>query len=449
MRISDLIKMGLRNLGRRKARTALTVIGVIIGTISVMLMVAIGQGLNYNFEQQIMQNGSMTIINIFKTSYSQGESGDYQELQQKLDDGLIKRIKEIEHVRAVSPVIEKSLTLNCGKYQNWATVRVMDSTVFRDFGFPDLEIGEYPTTSDNELIIFGTETLNNFYYYSGMTSKSKVVDLTKDRITFSFDDYYEYDENPNPSKKKFNYVVRQYAKFGQVSEYDYMYSYCCYMDINLYKKLYKEYAYTLNASNRKKALKSLEDYSSIQINVDSMKNVTAVQEEIEKMGYRTESDMQYIQPMLDTSDMLQKVFLAIGAVSFVVAAINIANTMIMSIYERTKEIGIMKVLGCYIRDIKKLFLFEAGIIGFIGGIIGVGLSFLLSYLLNKYGGEFLGSLMSLTGGSSEAGAAYCMIPFWLPFVALLVAIVVGVVSGYIPARRATRISAIEAMKNEG
>ena len=69
-----------------------------------------------------------------------------------------------------------------------------------------------------------------------------------------------------------------------------------------------------------------------------MKNVTKVQEEIEALGYLTESDMQYIQPMLDTSAMLQKVFLAIGAVAFLVAAINIANTMIMSIYERTKEI---------------------------------------------------------------------------------------------------------------
>ncbi len=221
------------------------------------------------------------------------------------------------------------------------------------------------------------------------------------------------------------------------------------MDLDFYKKLYKEYAYTLSAANRKKALKAIEEYNSIQINVDSMKNVKKVQEEIEALGYRTESDMQYIQPMLDTSAMLQKVFLAIGAVAFVVAAINIANTMIMSIYERTKEIGIMKVLGCYIRDIKKLFLFEAGIIGFIGGVMGVGLSYLFAHLLNKYGGKFLGSLTSLIGGSAQEGAAYCMIPFWLPFVALVVAILVGVFSGYLPARRATKISAIEAMKSEG
>lgn len=445
MRISDLIKMGLRNLGRRKARTALTVIGVVIGTISIMLMVAIGQGLNYNFEQQIMENGSMTIITIYTNSWAPDADGNYQEYTQKLDDGLVQQIREIKHVRAVSPVIEKSIQLKTGKYSSWSQMRIMDCSTWEDFGFPELEAGSYPTPENNEVIVYGFQALNDFYYYQGRTYKTKTIDLAKDRISFTFDDYYESSEGSG--KKSFNYVIRNYGKIAECDNYEY--GWYCFMDLEFYKTLYKEYAYTLSAANRKKALQSLESYNSIQINVDNMKNVTKVQEEIEALGYRTESQMQYIQPMLDTSEMLQKVFLAIGAVAFVVAAINIANTMIMSIYERTKEIGIMKVLGCYIRDIKKLFLFEAGIIGFIGGMIGVGASYVLAHLLNKYGGAFLGSLMSLTGGSAEAGAAYCMIPFWLPFAALVVAVLVGVFSGYIPARRATKISAIEAMKSEG
>ena len=396
MKISDLIKMGLRNLGRRKARTALTVIGVVIGTISIMLMVAIGQGLNYNFEQQIMENGSMTIITIYANSYSMDEDGNYQQRKQKLDDGLVKQIKEISHVRAVSPVIEKSLRLTTGKYSSWGQMRIMDCATWEAFGFPELEVGSYPTPENNEVIVYGFRSLDDFYYFQGRTYKTKTIDLAKDRISFKFDDYYE---ETTSGKKQFNYVIRNYAKIAECDNWQY--SYYCYMDLDFYKKLYKEYAYTLGAANRKKALQALEEYQSIQINVDSMKNVTKVQEEIEALGYRTESDMQYIQPMLDTSQMLQKVFLAIGAVAFVVAAINIANTMIMSIYERTKEIGIMKVLGCYIRDIKKLFLFEAGIIGFIGGVMGVGLSYLLAHLLNKYGGAFLGSLTSLIGGSAQ------------------------------------------------
>mgnify|MGYP002508443093 CR=1 FL=1 len=123
------------------------------------------------------------------------------------------------------------------------------------------------------------------------------------------------------------------------------------------------------------------------------------------------SEMQYIETSIETANMLQMVLGAIGAVAMLVSAINIANTMIMSIYERTKEIGIMKVLGCLIKDIKKLFLFEAGMIGLIGGVIGIALSYLASYFINKYGSTLLSSLMSI-GYSS--GGKVSMIPWWLP-----------------------------------
>ncbi|MBQ9118852.1 MAG: ABC transporter permease [Lachnospiraceae bacterium] len=442
MRISDLIKMGLRNLGRRKARTALTVVGVVIGTISIMLMVAIGQGINYNFEKQIMENGSMTIIRIYTYAWGENENGEYQEYQQVLNEELIAQLREIKHVKAVSPVMEKYIELYSGKYMTGISLKIMDCATFADFGFPALEYGTYPTPEQNETIVFGYEALNEFYYNNGRTYQTKTVDLAKDRVNFTFRDYDTTDV-----KKQFRYVVKDYAKIAACDQWEY--GWYCYVDYEFYKELYTRYANTLKPADKKKAMESLERYDTIQINVDNMKHVTEVQEAIEELGYRTESDMQYIQPMLDTSDMLQKVFLAIGAVAFVVAAINIANTMIMSIYERTKEIGIMKVLGCYIKDIKKLFLFEAGIIGCIGGMVGVGLSYVAAYLLNEYGGAFLGSLMTIAGGEADTGAAYCIIPFWLPFAAILVAISVGILSGYLPARRATKISAIEAMKNEG
>lgn len=443
MRISDLIKMGLRNLGRRKARTALTIIGVIIGTISIMLMVAIGQGINDNFEKQIMENGSMTIIRIYANGYGSDGDGNWSEYKQKLDENLIEQIRGIKHVKAVSPVIDKYLTLWSGKFQSGISVQVMDCTTFQDFGFPELQKGELPTPDNNEIIVLGSTAGLTFADYSGMRYKEKEIDWNRDRVTFSFEDYYDYTQ---PTKKQFTYVIRDYARFAETDQWQY--SYNCYMDLEFYKNIYTQYANTLKPADKKKALESLNVFETIQINVDNMKHVTEVEEEIKALGFRTESDMQYIQPMVDTADMLQKVFLAIGAVAFVVAAINIANTMIMSIYERTKEIGIMKVLGCFIHDIKKLFLFEAGIIGCIGGLFGVGLSYLAAFLLNTYGGTILGSLMSITGGMAEDGAKYCVIPFWLPFASVLLAICVGVFSGYLPARRATKISAIEAMKNE-
>ena len=82
--------------------------------------------------------------------------------------------------------------------------------------------------------------------------------------------------------------------------------------------------------------------------------------------------------------MIQADLGGIGAVYLLVAAIGIANTMMMSIYERTKEIGVLKVLGCSLKTIRNMFLIEAGFIGFIGGIIGLILSLLVSVLINQF-----------------------------------------------------------------
>ena len=156
----------------------------------------------------------------------------------------------------------------------------------------------------------------------------------------------------------------------------------------------------------------------------------------------------YMEPMQETANMLQMVLGAIGGVAMLVSAINIANTMIMAIYERTKEIGIMKVLGCQVRDVKKLFLFEAGMIGLMGGLVGILVSYVASWAINKFGQPLFESLMSgMMGAGTES--KFSQIPFWLPFLAAGFSIVVGVISGYFPAKRATKISAIEAMKTEG
>ena len=143
------------------------------------------------------------------------------------------------------------------------------------------------------------------------------------------------------------------------------------------------------------------------------------------------------------SNTIQLILGGIGAVSLLVSAIGIANTMIMSIYERTKEIGVMKVLGCVVTDIRKLFLFESSIIGLLGGAVGLGLSYGISYLLNEYAPE-IGEALGISSGYDIS-----IIPIWLAVAALAFSMLIGIVSGLYPARKATKIRAIEAMRTEG
>ncbi len=442
MKISDLFKMGLRNLSRRKARTILTVLGVVIGSLSIIIMRSIGYGMENNFESQVMQQGGLTTITVNTYADIIDEEGNWLDSkQQKLDDNLVKQIRQIEHVKAVSPVIQKSASLYCGKYMGWINITAMELDTFEAFDFPALVYGSYPSEEDRTPIVFGSESPFNFYDPTSRGNSQIKVDLQKDKVILKFEEY-----QVNDKKKAFSLPLKNIAKMEKTDgEYDYN----TYMDIKYFKELYRKYCNTLSLEDRKKAMKTIEEYQQIKLNVDNIDNVIEVQDAIEKLGFQSYSMMQFLKPLQDASKTLQMVLGALGAVAMVVSAISIANTMVMSIYERTKEIGIMKVLGCVVTDIRKLFLLEAAIIGLFGGIIGIALGYISSWGINKFGAPVFGALMSGNYMYDMANTKFSIIPIYLPIAALGISIAVGLVSGYFPARRATKISAIEAMKTEG
>ena len=158
------------------------------------------------------------------------------------------------------------------------------------------------------------------------------------------------------------------------------------------------------------------------------------------LGYETYSNAEWVESEQRTLGYVQAVLGGIGAVSLFVAAIGITNTMMMSIYERTKEIGVMKVLGCDLRNIRSLFLMEAGFIGFIGGVIGLVLSFIISFVINRIAGAAGEEMMDM------AGISY--IPLWLVILSLFFAVLVGMMAGFFPARRAMKLSPLAAIRNE-
>ena len=113
--------------------------------------------------------------------------------------------------------------------------------------------------------------------------------------------------------------------------------------------------------------------------------------------------------------------------------------MMMSIYERTKEIGVMKVLGCDLRNIRSLFLLEAGFIGFIGGVIGLVLSYSISFIINKF---------AASAQEFMASSSISFIPLWLAALSLVFAVFVGMAAGFFPALRAMRLSPLAAIRTE-
>jgi ABC-type antimicrobial peptide transport system permease subunit len=221
------------------------------------------------------------------------------------------------------------------------------------------------------------------------------------------------------------------------------FSYSVYVDIDCLKtqlkQIFKKQPIPDQPTNKKGKPYSYFIYNQAVVEVDGMDNVMKVQKMITDMGYQANSNMEWLEQSQKQSNMVQAVLGGIGAVSLFVAAIGIANTMMMSIYERTKEIGIIKVLGCDMRNIRNMFLLESGFIGFMGGIIGVVLSYGISLLVNKF---LSGQMMAGIEGDISR------IPPLLSLASIGFAIFVGMIAGFFPALRAMKLSPLAAIRNE-
>ena len=196
------------------------------------------------------------------------------------------------------------------------------------------------------------------------------------------------------------------------------------------------------------------EYSSINVKAESLDAVPDVEQAIKDLGYSTYSMQSMRDELNKQTRQIELMLGGLGAISLLVAAIGITNTMIMSISERTKEIGIMKALGCYVRDIRAMFLMEAGSIGLLGGVLGLLFSFIISVGINLFSfGAFSGGgvtweliKQALIGGENVTRVS--VIKPELIIFALVFSVLVGLVSGYQPANKAVKISALEAIRNE-
>ena len=189
-----------------------------------------------------------------------------------------------------------------------------------------------------------------------------------------------------------------------------------------------------------------EGYYQAIVKAENIDVVVDVMEQIKDLGYECYSPIETLEHMKEQSKGLRQILLGIGIMSLLIAAIGIANTMYMSIYERTKEIGIIKVIGAKLKDIYRLFMLEAWWIGVFGGILGVLLSFLLSYLLNRFNVSLGSSIIWTPDGQKTMPSSY--IPFWLPVAAIVFAPITSLIAGMLPARRAMKLSVMKALRQE-
>ncbi|MBI3162743.1 MAG: ABC transporter permease, partial [Chloroflexi bacterium] len=187
-------------------------------------------------------------------------------------------------------------------------------------------------------------------------------------------------------------------------------------------------------------------YSQVIVKVEDPGLALDIADQITEMGFQANTPQSYLQGINSFFLVLQIIFGGVGAIALLVAAIGIANTMAMSILERTREIGLMKSVGATNRDVLSIFLGEAAGIGFIGGVGGVVIGWLSSQAINVLAIIYLAGQASEQGGAPPSMAVYT--PLWLPIFALVFSTFIGMASGLYPALRAATMIPVQALKYE-
>ncbi len=338
---------------------------------------------------------------------------------------------------------------------NWADVYGIDFSMLEKMGYEPDE-GEFPNENNaKESIIFGYEMPYQFtdtkkHGQAAFTYRQQLSDgsFTKpfvepvgETIKIGINNTKKPNQDGSYSYggRGYEYKLTGTTILKQDSQWETPYS--VFIDISVAKQIIEDYNRLNNVKNSK-----TPEYSQVKIICNDINSVDGVQKAVEEMGFSASSMAQVRNQMQGELGVIQLILGGLAAISLLVAAISITNTMIMSIYERTKEIGIMKVLGCFIGNIRLTFLMEAGLIGLLGGIIGTLISYGISIIMNSFAGSMFSEMLGIytEGGSSQVS----IIPLWLVLLALIFSTVIGLISGFYPANRAVKISALEAIRNE-
>ncbi|WP_337474119.1 ABC transporter permease [Jutongia sp.] len=477
MSFYDLMSMSLGNLWRRKLRTILTVLGVLIGTTSIVAMLSLAFGMKQQMMEQYESMGSVTQINVSPGGGMDSDSsGSQTDTSTMLTESNMEMFQGMEHVKSVSPQLTFDGTMKSGRYSGYANMIGVDQSMLDS---QELDKGVVPKAGNSGTlqVLGGNQLLTGFGYVQGdeyvdyystgelppidlMTqihqlqvyndaTESETVDQTASTDASTEDSSGDGDSDsagddaaaqPAEDNSMLNFRIKITGIMaGGLEEYNnYSQSLLVNLD-DLKSYLTKNFGKGKIPGQPKPNGKPLNEwvYTTIVVEVDQADNVEDVMKSIQDMGFSANSNKELIDSAQKSLQIVELVLGGIGMVAFLVAAIGIANTMMMSTYERTKEIGVMKVLGCDMRDIQKLFLAEAGFIGLIGGIVGLLLSCGVSSLINHF-----------SAGMEGIGGNISVIPWWLALAAVAFSTLMGMVAGYFPARRAMKLSPLAAIHTE-
>ncbi|OGI23382.1 MAG: hypothetical protein A3E91_02400 [Candidatus Moranbacteria bacterium RIFCSPHIGHO2_12_FULL_40_10] len=399
MRFIDLFKLSTRMFRARTSRTLLTILGMGIGIGAILFLVSLGYGLQKTLLEKITTAESLLTLDVTEV-----KSGVVS-----LDRGMLEKIKNIGGVSEISPAFQ---TAAQGKFEDISADLSVITTKpsFLRLGGIKVPKGNSLNEENKEQVIISSSISQVF-------GKS-ADELMGKEISFTF--YIPKEENIESSLKS-NFETfdpeKKYTIAGVIES-----------DENIV------YVNLDSLENMK-----IEKYSQLKVKCENSVVMGQIRDKILAEGLLVSSLSDTVEQANQIFRVIQIILMLFGIIALVVSAIGMFNTMTIALLERTEEIGIMKSIGATDGAISVMFVMESAIMGFLGGLGGVAIGLLggelfnglVNFIAKKLGGEPVDLFSS---------------PLWFILLIIIFAAVVGFFTGIVPARRASKIDPLDALR---
>ncbi|PIR78642.1 MAG: hypothetical protein COU28_00500 [Candidatus Magasanikbacteria bacterium CG10_big_fil_rev_8_21_14_0_10_36_16] len=401
MRYVDTLSLSMRTFKTRPMRTALTILGVSVGIGAVLFLVSFGYGL-----QETVLNNITTADALLSLDVSSGKSDVIQ-----LNQDSIDKITNLPNVTEVSPVVALPSQITLKEFTADTTLYTIKPSFLNLSGLVPFRgtFFKADNNGNNQKQVVISSAMAQLFNIDPTDIVGQQINITTFVPRTDSDGQNQVD------------VIEQTSPFTIVGVVDDERSSLTYVPADVLENI------------------TYSTYVGAKVKVSNSEAMTSVREQIINMGF-------LVSVLQDTIDQVKKIFSIVqvvlglfGLIALTVSAIGMFNTMTVMLLERTNEIGIMRSIGVTRKDVRKLFIFEAMIMGFLGGLGGVLLGYLGGFLANiginvlahYFGGQALDLFSS---------------PTWFIVLIILFSTIIGLLTGIFPAQRAAKINPLDALR---